>query len=44
MTGGGQRFLYETRPDIFPQGYLTQNELRLWDLYLNHIKELTNGN
>jgi hypothetical protein len=27
------RFLFETRPDIFPQGFLTEDEIRLWSIY-----------
>ena len=30
---GGIRFLFEVRPDIFPQGFLTQKELALWGMY-----------
>jgi len=33
-----QRFLYEARPDIFPQGYLTDTEMELWGMYYDHIK------
>ena len=24
------RFLYEARPDLFPEGYLTDDEIGLW--------------
>ena len=27
------RFLYEVRPDWFPQGFLTDTEIRLWGIY-----------
>lgn len=27
------RFMYEIRPDLFPEGWLTDVELNLWDLY-----------
>jgi hypothetical protein len=27
------RFLFEARPDIFPEGYLTSTELSIWGLY-----------
>ena len=37
--GGGQRFLYEVRPDIFPQGFLTQTETELWSLYYQELSE-----
>lgn len=26
-------FLFEVRPDVFPQGYLTETELALWAMY-----------
>ena len=26
-------FLYQVRPDIFPEGYLTLIEIELWGLY-----------
>lgn len=32
------RFLYEVRPDLFPQGYLTDLELELWGDYLERRK------
>jgi len=32
------RFLYEARPDIFPQGYLTEDEIMLWEKYYQSIK------
>lgn len=28
-----QKFLFEALPDYFPQGRLTEVELRLWDKY-----------
>ncbi|MCK9324589.1 MAG: hypothetical protein M0P69_03750 [Bacteroidales bacterium] len=34
------RFLFEVRPDIFPEGYLTDLELEMWGDYL---KELHRG-
>jgi hypothetical protein len=30
MRGG---FLYQHRPDLFPQGYLTTQEIALWGLW-----------
>jgi len=27
------KFLYEMRPDIFPEGYLTNTEQLLWGLF-----------
>jgi hypothetical protein len=27
------RFLFEIRPDVFPEGWLTDVELKLWGLY-----------
>jgi len=41
-SGGGlgaQRFLYEVAPDIFPQGFLTDKEIALWD---RHYKDKDN--
>lgn len=31
--------LFEIRPDLFPQGYLTDAEMALWDLYLGEMNE-----
>jgi hypothetical protein len=31
LNGGG--FLYQHRPDLFPEGYLTRVELVLWGLF-----------
>jgi len=28
-------YLFETRPDIFPEGYLTVTEIDLWGIYYN---------
>ena len=38
-----QRFLYEIRPDIFPQGYLTDTELELWGLFYQEKEAERNG-
>jgi hypothetical protein len=38
MRGG---FLYQHRPDLFPQGWLTQDELVLWSLYYESKEQLT---
>lgn len=27
-------YLYQHRPDLFPQGFLTQEELSLWAAYM----------
>ena len=32
------KFLYEARPDIFPQGYLTHTEIELWGIYYKNLK------
>jgi len=32
------KFLYEARPDLFPQGYLTSLELELWNDFLAEKK------
>ena len=29
------RFLYEVRPDLFPQGFLTELEIQVWADYYN---------
>lgn len=29
--------LFELRPDVFPQGFLTEVEMHLWDLYLTDL-------
>lgn len=26
------QFIFQVRPDIFPEGYLTDTEIELWDL------------
>lgn len=26
-------YLFQTRPDIFPEGFLTVTEIELWDMY-----------
>ena len=31
--------LFEVRPDLFPQGYLCDAEVALWDLYLEGLKD-----
>jgi len=38
------RFLFEVRPDVFPQGLLTETETALWSLYYaDKNKERKNG-
>jgi len=39
------RFMFEIRPDLFPQGYLTQLETEVWAEYFESKKERggTNG-
>lgn len=34
--------MYQHRPDLFPQGYLTDDEIVLWSLYYE-TKEATRG-
>jgi hypothetical protein len=29
--------LFEVRPDVFPQGFVTETEMHLWDLYLTDL-------
>jgi hypothetical protein len=31
--------LFELRPDLFPEGFLTDAETELWGLYLDSIKK-----
>ena len=31
--------LFELRPDLFPEGWLTDVELCLWDLYLTDLNQ-----
>jgi hypothetical protein len=33
------RFLYEVRPDIFPEGYLTDTEIALWGEYYDELAQ-----
>lgn len=35
-------YLYQHRPDLFPQGYLTDDELLLWAVYYE-LKAHENG-
>jgi len=37
MRGG---FLYQHRPDLFPQGYLTLDEIALWSLYYDNKEQI----
>ena len=39
ISGGGQRFLFEVRPDLFPQGFLTQAEIELWARYYGSLEK-----
>ena len=43
MADKNNRFLYEIRPDLFPEGYLTDLELELWNRYLDWKNELSKG-
>lgn len=31
------QFLYQVRKDLFPYGFLTKDEIMLWDLYLREL-------
>lgn len=31
--------MYQTRPDLFPQGFLTDLEIELWGLYLDDLDQ-----
>jgi hypothetical protein len=33
------RFLFEARPDIFPEGYLTPTETAIWGMYYKERNE-----
>jgi len=35
---GGQRFLFEIRKDLFPQGFLTPVEVELWSKFYKDLK------
>jgi len=37
MRGG---FLYQHRPDLFPQGFLTLDELTLWSMWYENKEQL----
>lgn len=34
-----RRFLFETRRDVFPEGYLTQVEIGLWTRFYDWAKQ-----
>jgi len=35
-----KEFLFRIRPDVFPQGFLTHDEIELWNLfYAKEIKD-----
>jgi hypothetical protein len=36
---GGQRFLFETIPDLFPQGFLTDTERILWGRFYDNRRK-----
>jgi len=33
------RFLFEVLPDIFPEGYLTDTEVELWEMHYQEQNE-----
>lgn len=33
------RFLFEVRPDLFPEGYLTVLEVELWDSFYRELNQ-----
>jgi hypothetical protein len=37
------KYLYETRPDLFPQGYETPVERQLWSLFFADMNKEKNG-
>lgn len=38
------KFLYEARPDLFPEGYLTQLEVAIWNEYYRERNESMKAN
>ncbi len=34
------RFLYEVRPDLFPYGFLSMEEILLWERYYRWLDEV----
>ena len=36
---GSNRFLFEVRPDLFPQGFLTVVEMTLWQKFYDWLKQ-----
>lgn len=32
------KFLFEIRPDLFPEGFLTNTEVELWGIYFDSKK------
>jgi len=41
---GGNRFLFEIRPDVFPCGFLSPVEIQLWEKYYRDLKKRTPKN
>lgn len=39
LCAARSRFLFEARPDIFPEGYLTDCEMEIWSLYHSELAE-----
>lgn len=38
MGRANRKFLFEIRPDVFPQGFLTDTEIELWGRFLTREK------
>jgi hypothetical protein len=38
------RFLFEARPDLFPEGCLTNVEMQIWDFYYRERNEQARRN
>jgi hypothetical protein len=38
------RFLFEARPDLFPEGYLTTTELMLWSDFYRERNQASSRN
>jgi hypothetical protein len=38
------RFLFEARPDLFPEGYVTDVEMQVWNFYYQERNEMAKRN
>lgn len=42
LADARNKFLFELRPDLFPCGFVSQTELKLWEIYYE-FKEQSKG-